>query len=171
MTAYQIEHRPVSSLVPYEGNARTHSSEQIDKLAASIREFGFTSPILIDPNGMVLAGHGRLMAARLAGLAKVPTLTVGDDWGEEKIRAYILADNQLAIFGSGWDKDLLALELKEISHAGYDLGLTGFDENYIEQALSIGEIEAPKEFSEFDEGIATEHACPKCGFKWSGKTS
>lgn len=125
MTPAQIEMRSISSLSPYERNARTHSPEQISQLVASIQNFGFTNPILISSDGVVVAGHGRLEAAKALGLEEVPTLTVGADWSEDQLRAYILADNQLAL-NAGWDDGLLALELGELSDAGFDLGLIGF---------------------------------------------
>ncbi len=119
-----VEHWPVDRLVAYVRNARTHSDEQVAQIAASIREFGWTNPILADGRGNVIAGHGRLAAARRLGLDTVPVLVL-DHLTETQRRAYILADNRLAL-DAGWDNDLLALELGDLQDAGFDLGLTGF---------------------------------------------
>ncbi len=125
-TADKIETIAVADLVPYARNARTHSAEQVEQIKRSILEFGFTNPVLIDANGGIVAGHGRVMAAKSAGLASVPCLRV--DWlTEAQRRAYVLADNQLAL-NAGWDEELLAEELRDLRAADYDLSLTGFDD-------------------------------------------
>ncbi|MDB5318322.1 MAG: Modification methylase DpnIIB, partial [Rhodospirillales bacterium] len=116
---------PVSGLVPYVRNARTHSDAQVAQIAASIREFGFTNPVLVDGERGVIAGHGRLLAARLLGMAEVPTIEL-DHLTETQRRAYVLADNRLAL-SAGWDVDMLRLELGEWDASGFDLALTGFD--------------------------------------------
>jgi DNA modification methylase len=121
----------VASLIPYARNARTHSEAQVAQIAASIAEFGFTNPILTDGTRGVIAGHGRLLAARMLGMAEVPTIELSHLTPAQK-RAYILADNRLAL-SAGWDDDLLRIELGELRDDGFDLALTGFD---------IGEIEA-----------------------------
>lgn len=115
---------PVEALIPYARNARTHSDEQVAQIAASMREWGWTSPILIDENMGIIAGHGRVMAARKLGLADVPAM-VAEGWSEAQKRAYVLADNQLAL-NAGWDADLLKLELGELQALDFDLGLIGF---------------------------------------------
>jgi hypothetical protein len=115
--ALAIEYRPLESLKPAPRNARTHSKKQIQKIAASIREFGFINPILVDEDDRIVAGHGRLEAARQLGLARVPTIELAH-LTEAQRRAYIIADNRLAEL-AGWDTELLALELKELS--GIDL--------------------------------------------------
>ncbi len=129
-----LEHLPIDGLIPYARNSRTHSPEQVAQIAASIREFGFTNPILIDADGGIIAGHGRVLAARQLGLATLPCLRLGH-LSEAQKRAYIIADNRLAL-DAGWDEELLALELAELSEAGYDLALTGFDESEIEALLA-----------------------------------
>jgi DNA modification methylase len=121
-----VERRPVKSLLPYARNARTHSTEQIKQIAASIREWGFTVPVLVDTVGSIIAGHGRVLAAQSLGLTDVPTM-VADGWSAEQIRAYRLADNRIAL-SAGWDDDALKFELAELQDAGFDLGLTGFGE-------------------------------------------
>lgn len=123
--ADKIERRPVDSLTPYAKNARTHSDAQVAQIAASIKEYGFTVPVLIDPAGNVIAGHGRLMAAKLAGLADVPVM-IADGWSASKRRAYVILDNKLAL-NSGWDADILRSEFAELAHDGFDLGELGFD--------------------------------------------
>lgn len=139
MMAPQIELRDISTLSPFDRNARTHSPDQVEQLAASISEFGFTNPILISPDGTIVAGHGRLEAAKALGLSEVPTITVGEEWTEDQLRAYVLADNQLAL-NAGWDKDLLALELRELADVGFDLNLIGFPEDQLAAALAEAAI-------------------------------
>ncbi len=131
-----VERRPVADLVPYARNARTHSDEQVAQIAASIREWGWTVPVLIDEAGGLIAGHGRVMAARKLGLTEVPVM-VARGWSEAQKRAYVLADNKLAL-NAGWDVDLLKLELGDLSLGGFDLGLTGFSD------LEIGSLLADK---------------------------
>ena len=124
---------PVGDLVPYIRNARTHTEAQVAQIAASIREFGFTNPILVDGDRGVIAGHGRLMAARKLGLTEVPTIELSHLTPAPR-RAYVLADNKLAL-NAGWDDDLLRLELAELRDEGIDLGLTGFDLDDIAKLL------------------------------------
>ncbi len=115
----------VTGLIPYARNARTHSDAQVAQIAASIREFGFTNPVLVDAEGGVIEGHGRLLAARKLGMAEVPTLELSHLSPAQR-RAYVLADNRLAL-SAGWDEDLLRIELGELQADGFDLALTGFD--------------------------------------------
>lgn len=121
-----INYRPLAALIPYVSNARTHSDAQVAQIAASIREFGWTNPILIDPDGGIIAGHGRLMAARKLGMGTVPVIELAGLSDSQK-RALVIADNQLAL-GAGWDEQLLGLELADLAVLGFDLALTGFDE-------------------------------------------
>ena len=116
---------PVAGLIPYARNARTHSDAQMAQIAASIREFGFTNPVLVDADRGVIAGHGRLLAARKLGMAEVPTIELSHLTPAQR-RAYVLADNRLAL-SAGWDEDLLRIELGDLQADGFDLGLTGFD--------------------------------------------
>ncbi len=126
MNDLEIEYLPAGALTPYPRNARSHSRKQVRQIADSIEAFGFTNPILIDKHGMILAGHGRLEAARLLGLDKVPCVRLEHMTPAQK-KAYVLADNKLAL-NAGWDEELLALELQELSvlDDGIDIGLTGF---------------------------------------------
>lgn len=114
----------MARLVPYAKNARTHSAAQVDQIAASIREWGWTVPILVDEQGTIIAGHGRVLAAQKLGIAEVPVM-VADGWTDAQKRAYIIADNKLAL-NAGWDDALLGLELKDLGVLGFDLELTGF---------------------------------------------
>jgi ParB-like chromosome segregation protein Spo0J len=124
--ADKVERWPVDRLIPYARNARTHSEAQVAQIAASIREWGWTTPILVDPEGMIIAGHGRVLAARKLGLLDVPVMVAGD-WTEAQKRAYVLADNKIAL-NAGWDDALLGLELTDLSGMGVDLSLIGFTE-------------------------------------------
>ena len=129
-----VEYRKVETLIPYARNPRTHSDEQVAKIAASIIEFGWTSPVLVDGASGIIAGHGRLAAAQRLGLAEVPVIELAHLSPAQK-RAYIIADNRLAL-DAGWNDELLALELAELTEAGYDLALTGFDATEIEALLA-----------------------------------
>lgn len=119
----------ISKLVPYVNNARTHSPEQINKLRASLREFGFINPVIIDREFGIIAGHGRVMAAREEGIAEVPCVFV-DHLTEAQKKAYILADNRMAM-DAGWDEELLRVEIEALQGADFDVGLTGFDDKEI----------------------------------------
>jgi ParB-like chromosome segregation protein Spo0J len=119
-----IEHLPTDALVPYARNSRTHSPEQVAQIAASIREFGFTNPVLIDANNTLIAGHGRVMAAQQLGLASVPAIRLAH-LSDAQRRAYVIADNQLAL-NAGWDMSALARELEDLSGEGFDIDLLGF---------------------------------------------
>jgi ParB-like chromosome segregation protein Spo0J len=123
--ADKVERRPIESLIPYARNARTHTAEQVGQIAAAMREWGWTNPVLVDEGGRIIAGHGRVLAARKLGFTEIPVM-VATGWTEEQKRAYVIADNKLAL-NAEWDTDLLAGEIRELSEAGFSLGLTGFD--------------------------------------------
>lgn len=131
--AKRIELWPLDRLRPYERNARTHDSAQVTKIAASITEFGFTNPILVDSADGIIAGHGRLMAAKELGLPEVPVIVL-DHLTDAQRRAYILADNRLAL-DAGWDNDMLAAELADLQGEGFDLELTGFNDEELDALL------------------------------------
>ena len=114
----------VSDLIPYARNSRTHSDVQVNKIASSIKEFGFLNPVLIDKDNGIIAGHGRVMAAQKLGLKEVPVLQIGHLSDTQK-RAYIIADNRLAL-DAGWDDEMLRVEFAELADMGFDLELTGF---------------------------------------------
>lgn len=128
--ASKTERRKVADLIPYARNSRTHSDEQIAQLAASIKEWGWTIPILVDETGGIIAGHGRVMAARKLRILEVPVM-VARGWTEAQKRAYVIADNQLAL-NSDWDKQLLSVEIADLKELNFDLTLTGLDAETIE---------------------------------------
>lgn len=120
----KIEYKKIDDLIPYIKNSRTHSPQQVQQLAASIKEFGWTNPILLDGDNGIIAGHGRLAAARLLNQDEVPTIQL-NGLTENQKRAYIIADNKLAL-NAGWDIEFLNLEIKDLQDAGFDLNLMGF---------------------------------------------
>jgi DNA modification methylase len=129
-----IAWRPLGELIPYARNPRTHSDAQVAQIAASIRHFGWTNPVLVDGESGIIAGHGRVMAARKLGLERVPVIELAH-MSEAQKRAYVLADNQLAL-NAGWDDELLRLELADLSELGFDLGLVGFGDGELERLLT-----------------------------------
>ncbi|MBS7790291.1 site-specific DNA-methyltransferase [Roseococcus sp. SDR] len=134
--AAAVEQRPLASLLPYAANARTHSREQVQQIAGSIAQFGFVNPVLVDQQGEIIAGHGRVLAAKALGLDTAPTIVLGH-LTETEVRALRLADNQIAL-NSGWDEQLLAAELLRIREdGGLDLAVTGFDQDEIDRLLGI----------------------------------
>jgi DNA modification methylase len=137
--ADRIELWPIERLRPYERNPRTHSDAQVDQIAASMVEFGWTNPVLVDEQGGVLAGHGRLLAARKLGLAEVPVIRF-EHLTEAQKRAYLLADNQLAL-QAGWSEELLAAELAWLRDERFDLDLVGFDATELERLLALADGE------------------------------
>ncbi|QYX58072.1 ParB N-terminal domain-containing protein [Roseovarius sp. SCSIO 43702] len=134
-----IEYRALDSLVPYARNARTHSEAQIAEIAGSIREFGFTNPVLISEDDTLIAGHGRVLAARLLGMETVPSIVL-TGLTESQRRALVLADNRIAL-NAGWDESLLALEISDLKEAGYDLGIMGFEDGELDRLLLGAEDE------------------------------
>jgi len=130
----KIEILKTDSLIPYARNSRTHSEAQVAQIAGSIREFGFTNPVLIDAENGIIAGHGRIMAAQKLGLTEVPCIRL-DHLTETQRKAYVIADNKLAL-NSGWDDSMLALELAELQDDNFDLSLTGFDESELADLLA-----------------------------------
>ena len=164
----EITQRKTADLIPYVNNARTHSEQQVLQIAASIKEFGFNSPVLVDGENGIIAGHGRVMAAKKLNLDEVPTIELKHLTKTQK-KAYILADNRLAL-NSGWDNDLLALELGDLSDDGFDLDLLGFD---------VDELDIDKE-KNFDAGNEEDQGkldqldpkyihCPHCGKEFDSR--
>lgn len=141
--------KKVKDLIPYINNSRTHSDEQVTQVAASIKEFGFTNPILIDSDGGIIAGHGRLMAAKKLGLEQVPCIEL-DYLTEAQKKAYVIADNQLAL-NSGWDLDTLRLEVEGLQEVDFDLDLLGFDDEFMSGLME----EEPAD------GLTDEDDCPE----------
>lgn len=147
--ADKVEKWAIDKLIPYARNARTHSDEQISQLAASIKEWGWTTPVLVDETGSIIAGHGRTLAARLLKMTEIPVM-VADGWSDAKKRAYIIADNKLAL-NAGWDNEMLTLELGEIGDLGFDLDLTGFTADEIAALMPV----------ELEPGLTDEDAVPE----------
>ena len=149
----QIEMCSVEELIPYASNSRTHSDAQVAQIAASIREFGWTNPILIDGDNTIIAGHGRLLAARKLGLEEVPAIIL-DHLTKAQQRALVIADNKLAL-NAGWDENLLKLELQELGDLNFDLALTGFTLDEIGDLFDEGE-----ESSESEENYSRKIEAP-----------
>ena len=161
-----VERRPVASLLPYARNARTHSESQVAQIAAAIREWGWTVPVLIEPDGGIIAGHGRIMAAQKLGIAEVPCM-VAEGWSEGQKRAYIIADNKLAL-NAGWDMDALKVEFQEIDDLGFNLELTGFGTDELTVLFDNPDFSPG---TEDDQGKLDELApkmvtCPHCAAEW-----
>lgn len=146
-----ITPRKVDELIPYARNSRTHSDEQVAQIAASIKEFGWTNPILVDGENVIIAGHGRLLAARKLGFDEVPTIELRDLTEAQK-KAYVIADNRLAL-NAGWDNEMLTLELGELAAEGYDLDLLGFDTKELDALLN----------PEVVDGLVDEDEVPEAG--------
>ena len=145
----KIETRPVADLIPYIANSRTHSDAQVAQIAASIKEFGWTNPILIDGDNTIIAGHGRLLAARKLGMESVPAIVL-DHPSKAQQRALVIADNQLAL-NAGWDMDMLKAEIEDLKLDDFDLGLLGFDDKFLDGLL----------IPEPTEGLTDEDAVPE----------
>jgi len=151
--------RKLGELTGYKNNPRLHSNAQIDQLVESIKVFGFTNPILIDPKNNIIAGHGRLEAATKAGLENV-TCVVIDGLTKTQQRALIIADNQLAL-NADWDIELLMQEIDELESEDFDISLLGFDPDFLAAAVEG----PPEDFGDIDE-IDLSNTCPKCGFEY-----
>ena len=162
--AKRIELWPVDRLQPYERNARTHSPEQVAQIAASIVEFGFTNPILVDSNDGIIAGHGRLTAAQELGLRTVPVVVL-DHLSDRQRKAYILADNQLAL-NAGWDTDLLRGELQDLAEQDFDLSLIGFSDDELADLLPEVEELPPEDADSDAVPEAPEEPITKLGDVW-----
>lgn len=152
-----FEYRSVKELIPYARNARTHSDEQVAQIASSIKEFGFINPVIVDGENGIIAGHGRVMAAQLMGLKKVPCI-VETHLTETQKRAYILADNRLAE-KAGWDEELLQIELEDLRGENFDLDLIGFSMEEMEELF--GEEEAAQESDVDTEKYTQKAATPE----------
>ena len=151
MSGIQIQYLDAKAITPYARNSRIHSDEQVAQVAASIKEFGWTNPILIDETSTSIAGHGRLMAAQRLGLSEVPTIRLEGLTDAQK-RAYVIADNKLAL-NAGWDSEMLAVEVEELLEQGFDLDLTGFGADEIDSLLA--------EANKVDEGLTDPDDAPE----------
>jgi len=164
----KITQRSVEDLIPYARNSRTHSDGQVAQIAASIKEFGWTNPILVDGESVVIAGHGRLLAARKLGHTEVPTIELSELTETQK-RAYVIADNRLAL-DAGWDDEMLALEFSDLKDMGFDLDLTGFNTDEI-LALKTPDFEpaTEEEQGKLDQLDPKWIACPHCGKEFDAR--
>jgi len=134
----QVEQRKIETLIPYVNNSRTHSDEQVAQIAASVREFGWTNPILVDGQNGIIAGHGRLAAARKLGLTEVPVIVL-DHLSEAQKKALVIADNKLAS-NAGWDDEMLRLELGDLQEMGFDATIAGFTTEELDALLNVTEV-------------------------------
>lgn len=156
----EIIYKSLKDIKPYKNNAKKHSAKQIEVLANSIKQFGFKSVILIDKNNTVVAGHGRCLAAKKAGLKEIPCVYV-DDLTEDEIKAFRLADNKTA--ESEWDYDLLDAEINDLLESEIDMSNFGFDELFeFEPKTKKVEFEAVDNSN----NIKTKNKCPRCGYEW-----
>jgi ParB-like chromosome segregation protein Spo0J len=162
--AERIELWPIDRLRPYERNPRTHSEAQVDQIAASIVEFGWTNPVLVDEQGGILAGHGWLLAARKLGLADVPVIRF-EHLSEAQKRAYLIADNELAL-QAGWSEELLAAELAWLRDERFDLDLIGFDATELERLLAIADGDCEPDGAEDEVPEPPEEPVSKPGDLW-----
>jgi ParB-like chromosome segregation protein Spo0J len=165
----QIEKILLVDLIPYVNNSRTHSDEQVAQIAASIKEFGFNNPVLIDKEDGIIAGHGRVMAARKLGLTEVPCVRL-EHLTETQRKAYIIADNRLAL-NAGWDQELLTIELDALLADGFAMEILGFDS---EEMKAITELPNFELGSEDDQGKLDQLdpkwiACPHCGKEFDAR--
>lgn len=169
-----IEWKQTGELIPYSNNSRTHSEKQVQQVAASIKEFGFTNPILIDEDNGIIAGHGRLQAAQLLGMDKVPTIAL-KGFTEAQRKAYVIADNQLAM-NAGWDLDALKVEVDRLTELDFDLDLLGFDDDVLADLINTIEPNfdpaTEEEQGQLDELDPKWIDCPHCGkeFDMRGQT-
>jgi len=160
--AKKIETKQIDALVPYARNSRTHSDEQVAQIAASMKEWGWTNPVLIDEDGQIIAGHGRILAARKLGYDEVPCM-VAEGWTDAQKRAYVIADNKLAL-NADWDSDLLKLEIEQMNQSGFDVEKIGFSGSELDLLMFDGNFEPG---SESDQGKLDELepkwcTCPHC---------
>lgn len=159
----KVVYKEVSALVPYSSNSRTHSDEQVSQVAASIQEFGFTNPILVDEQCGIIAGHGRLMASKKLGLEKVPTITLSG-LSEAQKKAYVIADNKMAL-NAGWDFYLLGVELAALDDINFDLRKIGFSDKELMDIIGDVDEVLIDSFADVTESTLA-HQCPKCGFEF-----
>jgi ParB-like chromosome segregation protein Spo0J len=163
-----VEIRPLSSIIPYARNPRTNIDKAVTKVKASLKEFGWRQPIVVDRDMIIIVGHTRYAAAMELGWTEAP-VHIAENLTPAQCKAYRIADNKTAQ-ESEWDTELLALEMEDLKMLEFDLELTGFDgDEWVRmEAARPDEPEAPDDFKEVDENIETEHTCPRCGYAWSG---
>lgn len=160
----QIEQIPINELTPYTRNSRTHSAAQVDQIASSITEFGFCNPVLIDAQGEIIAGHGRVMAAKQLNIEQIPCIRLGHLTDAQK-RAYVIADNKLAE-NAGWDEELLALEIEELEQQNLNLQLLGFSDRALQKLKTLDDLgDMPSPGDDDTANKKTMVVCQKCGFE------
>lgn len=162
----QIEQIPTEKLIPYARNAKAHPDAQIAQIAASIKEFGWLVPCVVDADNVLVCGHGRVLGAQKLGMAEVPCVRASH-LTPNQLKAFRLTDNQLTM-NSGWDDDLLKLEIGDLDLEGFDLDMLGFDDNELMRLKEILPDEA--DGKEFDESCADDVeflTCPQCGHRWA----
>lgn len=164
-----IEYKRVDDLIPYVNNSRTHSDEQVTQVAASIKEFGFTNPILIDENNGIIAGHGRLMAAKKLKLEQVPTITL-EGLTDAQCKAYVIADNKLAL-NAGWDLEVLKYEIENLQGLDFNIDLLGFEIDELDKIMQMPDFEPATldEQGQLDELEPKWICCPKCGSEFDAR--
>jgi len=154
---------PVDDLIPYTNNPKEHPDEQIQKIASSIKNYGWDQPIVVDGDGEIIKGHGRMQAAELLGLDEVPVIQ-RQNLTDAEAKAARIADNKTA--ESSWDDELLVVELEQIK-ADFSAESLGFDNDELSELLEPADMDIPDEFAEVDDmEIDTEHKCPECGYEW-----
>ena len=159
----EIVYKKINELKPYENNSRTHDESQIKQICESIKEYGWTNPVLIDEKGMIIAGNGRVEAGKKLDIKEVPCIVLSGLTEAQK-KAYVIADNKMAL-NAGWDFNLLSLELENLKELDFDLELTGFSADEIDGLLSTNEDIENNEYEEQDlkENNTQLHKCPECG--------
>lgn len=162
MSEIKVVYVDIENVIPYENNPRIND-DAVEKVANSIREFGWQQPIVVDKNNVIIVGHTRLKAAQQLGMKQVPVVFA--DLSEEKAKAYRLADNRTGQIAE-WDFELLEQELDELNEMELDFDMTDFGFDSTESEYS-GEVEAPASFKEFSEDTETKHICPRCGYEWN----
>ena len=167
--AERVKLVPVDDLVPYAQNARMHTNDQVGRIAEAISKFGFTNAVIVDHRGEIIAGHGRVMAARRLGLKEVPAVEILEgEWSDADKAAYRIWDNQSALL-SEWNPEMLRVSLVELKRLDYPLRLTGFEDKALVTFMANPNPKPPEGgFRAFGSDLATEHSCPKCGYRWSG---
>jgi ParB-like chromosome segregation protein Spo0J len=160
-----LHYKKTTDLIPYINNSRTHSEEQILQIAASIKEFGFTNPVLLDSDNGIIAGHGRAQAALKLNLDKIPCIIL-EGLTEAQKKAYVIADNKLAL-NAAWDFEILKSELEFLQEIDFDISLAGFENFEVDDLFKeIEDQDKVDEFKEIDE-YQLDHTCPKCGFEYN----
>tara|TARA_R110000796_G_C14528816_1_gene431618 strand:+ start:466 stop:981 length:516 start_codon:yes stop_codon:yes gene_type:complete len=169
MAKQQIEQVAIEALIPYARNSRTHSDAQVAQIAASIKEFGFTNPVLIDEDDGIIAGHGRTLAARKLGLEQVPCIRLTSLSSAQK-KAYIIADNKLAL-NAGWDDEMLKVEIQELTELDFNLDLLGFNADELHKLVDDVSFDPATEDDQgkLDQLDPKWISCPKCGGEFDAR--